>query len=117
MDTSALSYWQQLDLLVSQWKEQQRRPVQGEMKLTKATLPRSPIQPIEWSIANKMQCQVTFPVGSAHKRFVRGLSEKSQLSDRGRAYLAYLAHRYRRQWQGTTEELEWLVRWGEWVKP
>jgi hypothetical protein len=120
MDMSALSYWQQLDLLVSQWKERRRTGVQANLKLTKPErkkLPRTQIEPTEWLIVFKMQRNVTFPPGTSHKRFINGLRVDSQLSDRGRQYLAYIANRYRRQWTATPEEFEWIVKWGEMIQP
>lgn len=75
-------------------------------------LPRMPMDTIEQGIVRKMQTNVSFPSGHAHKRFIHDLSpERSQLSDRGRAYLAYIAHRYRQQWKATHEEFCWIVRW------
>ena len=75
-------------------------------------LPRTPMDTIEQGIVRKMQTNVSFPPGHAHKRFIHDLiPDRSQLSDRGRAYLAYIAHRYRRQWKATHEEFCWIVRW------
>ena len=66
----------------------------------------------EQSIVRKLQAHVTFAPASYHKRFIRDLiPEKSQLSDKGRNYLAYIAHRYRRQWMPSDPEFEWVVRW------
>jgi len=67
---------------------------------------------IEKNIVRKLQEYVTFVPASSHKRFIRDLDPRnSQLSDRGRAYLAYIANRYRRQWEATHEEFCWIVRW------
>jgi hypothetical protein len=75
-------------------------------------LPCTPMDAIEQGIVRKLQANVSFLPGYSHKRFVNGLHpEKSQLSDRGRAYLAFIAHRYRRQWKATHEEFCWIVRW------
>src|SRR5579864_3701853 len=107
MATSALSYWQQLDLLVSQYKQSQSSPDQLGLRLTpekKAKLPRSPLSTLETRMIQRIQGSVTFPPGSSHKRFIRRLNPQSQLSDRGRQYLAYIAHRYRRQWKASAEE-------------
>lgn len=112
MDTTALSYWQQLDLLASQWKEQQRTAVQKPLPMKgKLKGPRTPMTMVEMQIVDKLQCDVTFPVGSGPKRFIRRLTINSELSDAGRAYLAYVAHRFRRQWKATDEESQWIVRW------
>ncbi len=71
----------------------------------------TPISAIELSIASKMQVNVTFPPGHSHKRFIRDLSEKSLLTDRGRQYLAFIAHRYRRQFFQFLhdDEIEWII--------
>jgi hypothetical protein len=75
-------------------------------------LPRTPMDAIEQGIVRKLQGYVTFVPASSHKRFIHDLiPDRSQLSDRGRAYLAYIAHRYRRQWKATHEEFCWIVRW------
>lgn len=67
---------------------------------------------IERTIVRKMQGHVTFVPGSSHKRFIRDINaETTQLSDRGRNYLAYIANRYRRQWKCTHEEFCWIVQW------
>ena len=70
---------------------------------------------IERGIVRKMQASVTFVPGSSHKRFVRDMNpDTSQLSERGRQYLAYIANRYRRQWKATHEEFAWIVQWCAW---
>ena len=79
---------------------------------SKEKLPRTPLDSIEQGLVRRLQANVSFPPGYAHKRFIHDLiPERSQLSDRGRAYLAYIAHRYRRQWKATHEEFCWIVRW------
>lgn len=81
-------------------------------KAPREKLPRTPMSEIEQSIIRKMQASVTFVPGSSHKRFVRSLNpEKSELTDKGRNYLAYLANRYRRQWVSSAEEFAWIVQW------
>lgn len=74
---------------------------------------KSPISPVELSIARKMQRMVTFPPATASKRFVHALSEKSQITDKGRRFLAFIAHRFRRQWisAATDEEFNWVLRY------
>lgn len=71
----------------------------------------TPLSEIELSIVRKMQANVTFVPATSHKRFVRDLSERSLLTTRGRSYLAYIGHRYRRQWFHlcTDAEMEWLI--------
>ena len=66
---------------------------------------------VERGLVAKLQAQVTFIPGSSHKRFVLGLNEHSQLSEKGRNYLAYIANRYRRQWKASPDEFEWIVAW------
>jgi hypothetical protein len=66
---------------------------------------------VEWGILRKMQASVTFVPGTSHKRFILGLTEHSQLSPGGRKCLAFIAHRYRRQWKASGEELEWIDHW------
>jgi len=70
---------------------------------------RSPISDLELSIVRALQNRVTFPPGSSHKRFVHRLSDRSVLSDRGRQYLAYIAHRYRRQWTSDFKQSVWIA--------
>jgi hypothetical protein len=73
---------------------------------------RAPMDEIEKSIVRKMQAKVTFIPGSSHKRFIlRLIPETSRLSIKGRNYLAYIANRYRRQWNASAEEFEWIVQW------
>jgi hypothetical protein len=71
-------------------------------------LPRTSLTGLERSLIEKLQRSVTFPPGGSHKRFIRELTPNSQLSDRGRMYLGYIAHRYRRQLTATAEETEWI---------
>jgi hypothetical protein len=74
---------------------------------------KEPISAVELSIVRKMQRLVTFPPATASKRFVNTLSDRSQLTDKGRRFLAFIAHRFRRQWIGaaTEEEFHWIVRY------
>lgn len=72
---------------------------------------RAPINPLELGLVEKMAQQVRFPVGSAHKRFVHNLGEHSQLTDGGRRYLAFIAHRYRRQFKANEEEQGFIAKW------
>lgn len=69
----------------------------------------TPMTDVELSIVAKMQRSVTFLPGHAHKRFVRNLTPDSKLSAKGRNYLAFIAHRYRRQWTASCEEFHWIV--------
>ncbi len=67
---------------------------------------------IEQSIAQKL-VTARFPPGTASKRFVRSLEAGyiRELSDRGRAFLAFVTHRFRRQYQLTSEEQAWVNEW------
>lgn len=110
-----MSYWDELDAMVAAAKPPKRVAV----KMAKAEmvkLPKTQITPEEWIMAAKIQASVVFPVGHSHKRFMRELTDKAMLTDRGRQYLAYIAHRYRRQWQATQSELAWISKWGEWIE-
>lgn len=51
-----------------------------------------------------------FPVGSGPKRFIRDIcgGHIVQLSERGRDYLAYIAHRFRRQYTLNAEQWAWV---------
>jgi hypothetical protein len=90
----------------------QRDTVAKVPRESRPKLPRTPLDAIEQGIVRKLQANVSFSPGHSHKRFIGDLHpEKAQFSDRGRAYLAYIAHRYRRQWKATHEESCWIVRW------
>lgn len=108
------SYWQQLDQIVADHKagrrigdaQQGTLPMKGALKG-----PRTPLAEVEISIITKLQGHVTFPPATGPKRFIRELTTNSKLSDSGRQYLAWIAHRFRRQWAATQEESEWIVKW------
>lgn len=70
---------------------------------------RSPISGLEKSIIAKLGT-ATYPPATASKRFVRDLNAGyiRELSDRGRAFLAFVAHRFRRQYSLTAEEWAWV---------
>lgn len=73
---------------------------------------RSPITDLEWCIIRKLS-GASFPPGTASKRFVRDLAGGyiKQLSPRGRRFLAYVANRFRRQYQLTESEWTWIHEW------
>jgi hypothetical protein len=73
------------------------------------TSERTPLTEIEKSIVAKLS-MATFPPGTASKRFVRDLScgYIAQLSERGRTFLAFVAHRFRRQYELTAKEWAWI---------
>ncbi|MGC2694928.1 MAG: hypothetical protein WA738_03975, partial [Candidatus Angelobacter sp.] len=89
---------------------------QGALGLTIGKETRTQIEPDEWLIVFKLQSKVRFPPGGSHKRFIHRLSVESQLSNSGRTYLAYIANRYRKQWNATDAETEWIIRWGRWIE-
>lgn len=65
------------------------------------------ITDFELALVRRVQ-QATFPPGMSHKRFIRDLSDKTKLTDRGRWYLAHIAHRYRRQYTLSEEQWAWI---------
>ena len=72
----------------------------------------SPITELEAGIIRKF-CGARFPPGTASKRFARDLSSGyiRHLSPRGRRFLAYVAHRFRRQCNYTMQEWNWIQHW------
>ena len=74
--------------------------------------PMSPLSPLEQGIVRKLS-EARFPPYSASKRFARELGEGhiQQLSTNGRRFLAYVVHRFRRQYQLTAEEESWVAEW------
>jgi len=77
-----------------------------------------PLSEIERSIASKYS-RANFPPATAAKRLARDLGSGhiQQLSDKGRAFLAYCVNRYRRQVSLTVEETEWVQFWLSWQEP
>lgn len=73
---------------------------------------RAPLTELEKSIAAKL-CSARFPPYSASKRFARDLGDGhiKELSDRGRKFMAYVVHRFRRQYRLTAEETTWVLEW------
>lgn len=53
------------------------------------------------------------PAATSSKRFVRDLANGRivNLTERGRAFLAFIAHRFRRQYSLTEEEWAWVRVW------
>ena len=72
----------------------------------------TPLTEIEKSIVGKIG-RAKMPPATACKRFARDLSNGRirELSDRGRAFLAFIAHRFRRQYRLSPEECEWIRTW------
>jgi hypothetical protein len=78
-------------------------------------LPSTPLTDLEQSIA-KRYCAANFPPATAAKAFARNLEAGyvKELSSRGRHFLAYCVHRYRRQYVLTSEEAQWVNEWLSW---
>lgn len=76
---------------------------------------RTPLTDLEKELIRKVS-GARFPPGTASKRFIRDLSSGHvrQLSDRGRAFLAFVVHRFRRQYQLSPTEQAWLAEWLHW---
>lgn len=81
---------------------------------------RAPLTELELGISAKL-AGASFPPATASKRLVRDLESGhiKSLSDAGRKFMAYVTHRFRRQYQLTAEEREWVDLWlaFEVVKP
>lgn len=73
----------------------------------------TPLADLEKAIYRKVQ-SASFPPATASKRFMQGNADVLKISDKGRAFMAYIAHRFRRQYALTAEELLWV---NEWKKP
>lgn len=71
---------------------------------------------LEQSIYRTVQT-ANFPPATSSKRFMQGDADKVRLSDKGRAFLAYIAHRFRRQYRLSDEQWEWIIRWHQGIKP
>ena len=70
---------------------------------------RTPISPLEKSIIIKLGT-ATYPPATASKRFVHDLCSGyiRELSERGRKFMAFIAHRFRRQYSLSEEEWAWV---------
>ena len=73
---------------------------------------RTPLTDIEAGIAKKIG-GASFPPATASKRFAQNLADGyvKELSPRGRRFMAFVAHRYRRQYSLTSAELDWISEW------
>lgn len=78
----------------------------------------TPLTELERSIAAKYS-RANFSPATAAKRLARDLNSGhvQQLSDRGRAFLAFCVNRYRRQYELTVEEKAWVEQWQSWKEP
>ncbi len=79
------------------------------IKAEKIACPFCGITELERGIIAKL-AKATYPPATASKRFVRDLSSGyiQQLSEKGRTFLAFVAHRFRRQYELTEEEWAWV---------
>ena len=73
---------------------------------------RTPLNDLEKGLAAKVS-GASFPPGTASKRFARDLGSGciGGLSANGRMFFAYVAHRFRRQYQLTHQEQAWVDFW------
>lgn len=73
---------------------------------------RTDLSEIEKSIGRKL-AGASYPPATASKRFARDLGAGyiRQLSPNGRRFMAYMAHRFRRQYQLTESEWAWVREW------
>lgn len=71
--------------------------------------PKSPLTEFEKALADAVSA-ATFPVGSGAKRFIRDIASGyiTQLTENGRWYLAFVAHRFRRQYRLTADQIAWV---------
>jgi hypothetical protein len=79
---------------------------------------RTPLSEIELSIVDKLG-QASFPPATASKSFARNLCSGyvKDLSPRGRRFLAFIAQRFRRQYNLTKEEKQWVAEWIDYQEP
>jgi hypothetical protein len=69
----------------------------------------TPLTDLEKVLVAKV-CSATFPPGTSAKRFMRDLAAGyiKQLTENGRCFLAFIAHRFRRQYELTEDEWAWV---------
>lgn len=67
---------------------------------------------LEKAIYRKV-ASASFPPATASKRFMQGNPDLLKLSDKGRRFMAFIAHRFRRQYVLTAEEQEWVDQWNK----
>lgn len=79
---------------------------------------RTPLNEVELSIIKKLS-RASFPPATASKRFVRDLSGGyvKNLSGKGRRFLAFVAHKFRRQYALNESEWAWVNEWLSWQAP
>jgi hypothetical protein len=73
---------------------------------------RTPLTDVERSIVAKLSL-ARFPPATASKRFAGDLAAGyvKELSSKGRKFLAYVVHRFRRQYSLTDAEQRWVDGW------
>lgn len=73
---------------------------------------RTPLTELEHSILAKLSL-ARFPPATASKRFASDLASGyvKELSSKGRKFLAYVVHRFRRQYVLTSAEQGWVDEW------
>lgn len=79
---------------------------------------RTPLTEIERGIVEKLS-RASFPPATASKRFVRNLSDGyvKELSGKGRRFLAFVVHKFRRQYTLNEAEWAWVREWQSWQAP
>jgi len=72
----------------------------------------TPLTDLEKSIVKQLG-KARFPPATASKRFAVGLlnGNVTKLSDKGRRFLAYVVHRFRRQYTLSPQQQEWVREW------
>ena len=70
---------------------------------------KTPISEFEAALIATVN-QATFVPNTGPKRFIRDCASGhiTQLTPNGRWYLAFVAHRFRRQYQLTSEQWQWI---------
>lgn len=73
---------------------------------------RTSLSEIEQGIAKKIG-GARYPPATASKRFAQNCAGGyiKELSPQGRRFMAFIAHRYRRQYALTSAELDWISEW------
>jgi hypothetical protein len=76
----------------------------------KPKLPMTELTELEKALYRRVQT-ARFPPATASKSFMQGDADLIRWSDRGRAFMAFIAHRFRRQYTLTEAEWEWVNQW------
>jgi hypothetical protein len=94
-----------------QHAEEMARLAKPVKRIEKSPSPAlEPLSDQEKALYCKVQT-ARFPPATAAKRFMQGDAEMVKLSDKGRAFFAYIAHRFRRQYVLTADEQAWIEQW------